>query len=255
MQTAGFVVDVWEEAAPGAARSSQDSSLVLPFEDGLRVAAIDGATPHPDQELKVGCDAAVYASALVRLALHSRVPLLVALENANETLHVRAANVWMIPRATVAAADIGEYDTGVVRAGDCVAFARHGEAWRPLFPELTSPAQMRARIAEIGEVSLEALMRMVKENPQGADPTPLEDRPTVAVGTFPELRPQRAEVPAGWDELVLASDGARLDAHRVADLERWLADLREWERAGGDGTVEPWKPHDDVTVVRVRPTR
>jgi hypothetical protein len=39
----------------------------------------------------------------------------------------------------------------------------------------------------------------------------------------------------------------------VADLERWLADLREWEKAGGDDTIEPWQPHDDVTVVRVRP--
>lgn len=224
---------------------------MLPFDDRLRVAAIDGVTPHPDSELKVGCDTAVYAAALVRLALHSRVPLPAALENANETLHVRAANVWMIPRATVAVADIGEYATGVIRAGDCAAFARNGDAWKPLFPELVSPTEMRKRIAEIGEVSMDELMRMLKETGRDADPLPFDERATVAVGTFPDLHPQQAEIPSGWDELVLASDGARLDPHRVRDLEQWLADLREWEKTGGDGTVEPWKPHDDVTVVRV----
>ncbi len=52
----------------------------------------------------------------------------------------------------------------------------------------------------------------------------------------------------GFDELVLASDGARLARERQGELEGWLAQLRDYER---NECQHETKPHDDVTVLRV----
>jgi len=73
---------------------------------------------------------------------------------------------------------------------------------------------------------------------------------TAALGRFPDIKTEAAAMES-FEELVLASDGARLDPERLSDLGAWLDDLRAWERehlrprAGA-------KMHDDLTVIRAR---
>lgn len=53
------------------------------------------------------------------------------------------------------------------------------------------------------------------------------------------------------EELVLATDGARLSAERVANLPTWLAELRDWERREFVARAAV-KRHDDVAVLHLR---
>jgi hypothetical protein len=55
----------------------------------------------------------------------------------------------------------------------------------------------------------------------------------------------------GVTELVLASDGARLNERVLDDLAGWLGGLREWERRRTHLCRAAEKTHDDVTVVRL----
>jgi hypothetical protein len=75
---------------------------------------------------------------------------------------------------------------------------------------------------------------------------------STAVGRFGEPLLQRFSAD-GVQELVLASDGARLSEAILDDLTAWLGRLRRWEEQRSELGRAAEKVHDDVTVLRLRP--
>jgi hypothetical protein len=74
---------------------------------------------------------------------------------------------------------------------------------------------------------------------------------TAAIGRFAEPLLECKEI-EGFDELVLASGGARLDVARLDELDEWLDGLRRWERTAPRGAKVSDDVHDDATVLRWR---
>ena len=72
---------------------------------------------------------------------------------------------------------------------------------------------------------------------------------TSPVGRFLRLSTESADFD-DFDELILATDGARLTKERAAEVEKWLSGLRAWEKENSD-TRAARKVHDDFTVIRV----
>jgi hypothetical protein len=247
VQAGRFLVELIER--PGADRSpSQDSSLVVPRPDGgLRAVALDGVTPMEPERRVIGLDEATYAAGLTRTALLSERPATDALRAANNALHRAAIHPSRLQRQTCATvADIApDGRVRIVQAGDCVAFARTGERIELLVPDdavdrgmLDAVRALRARRPSFADV--DQRQRYIREEAEL-----LEGRSrwrSTAVGRFADPILIEAEVEPGWDELVLASDGAALTVDRVRDLDAWA------ERLATEGA------DDDLTLIRIRPT-
>jgi hypothetical protein len=248
----GFAIDRWEEPAPGA-RPTQDASLVTHHGEVLRIAAIDGCSLSRPVVHPLPLDGGIWAAALTRTALVAEPDLERALDRTNAALHgAPARSPRDLPQACAVIADLGTAATRIVRAGDCEAWVRRGARWQSLFPaEIRTPestVRFRAWVREHGDASADE--RYDAESTIWADPATWT---TAALGRFAQVMSQSCSL-VDFDELVLASDGARLDAKRLADIEGWLPRLREWERE----TRRPLagaKAHDDVVLLRVRPSR
>ena len=135
-----------------------------------------------------------------------------------------------------------------MRGGNCEAWLRLGVSWRSLFG-----SQWPAAVAEE-----HARWLAEHANASAAEVSAQEERRfghpdawvSVPPGRFPKTKLEALRFDEPWDELVLASDGARLNDERVNDLEGWLGTLRTWERAARTSYAAE-KRHDDVTVLRV----
>jgi hypothetical protein len=241
----GWRVSVLERTA-GARRHSQDASLVLERPDGrLRAAAIDGVTPWDTEARVMGLDEATYAAQIVRASLVADDTAVECLAAANEVLHrpgVRPSRAQCMAGAVVV--DLTPSGTAVVtQAGECPAFARIGRRAEALVPERAVAVSRRAQLDELRS------RRPVVDDREArrahlAEEAALLDAPqaweTAAIGRFAEPRLHVAEVGAGWDELVLASDGAGLDARTAAGAHLLAIEL-------STGRVS-----DDLTLIRVR---
>lgn len=249
----GFNGTLWE-AAYDKARASQDASVVLARAGTVRIAVIDGRTPAVDAPTVLGCDLGIHAAQIVRHALHGDGTLEEALELANRFLHAEQDTAKSAhPEASCVAADIGADGARIVQAGDCDAWTFEAEGWRRLFPEgaMTGEAAERDRAwyAQSAELDLPTLLRLERERDYVNTESAWR---TSAVGRFPRVKLDCMTLEE-WETLLLASDGARLTAARLARLDAWLAELREWERgASPEEGVFAWKPHDDVTVLRIQ---
>jgi hypothetical protein len=240
------------ESPSGHAPATQDAWLALGREGGLRLAAIDGATPPPGAPAFCGLDAATWAAQVTRASLLANDDVAVCLWRANRSLFDPGqASAGARPQAAVAVADIrvrwdGDPHAEVVRASDCVAFARFGSRWKALFPN----DRLTAEAAQVWDAWC-----ATHRGASARERAEAEDRAlgapdawrTAAIGRLAEPRLEWVEV-EGFDELVLASDGARVDLARLDALDEWLDGLRRWER------TQPYidKMHDDATVVRWR---
>jgi len=244
VRAGGFRAEVLER--PGAGRSpSQDASLLLPRPDGgLRAVALDGVTPMEPERRVIGLDEATYAAGLTRTALLAERPAADGLRAANQALHRAAVHPSRLQRQTCATvADIApDGSVLITQAGDCVAFARTGERVDALVPDdavdrgmLDAVRALRARRPPFDDA--EERRRYIREE---ADL--LEGRRrwrSTAIGRFADPILIQAEVAPGWDELVLASDGAALTVDRVRDLDAWA------ERLATDHA------EDDLTLLRI----
>jgi hypothetical protein len=253
-KTNKYRVDIWEEASPGTNRASQDTSLLIPFDRFLRVAAIDGISPHPDGPITLGCDSGIYGAGVVSLALKSGLSLVEAFGRANKELYKEGANIWMTPRATVIALDIAvDGSAEAVRGGDCLLFIKRSDKWISLLPDLKTPKERRESIrSRLESQGKETINEVMKNLAASSDTTQYQEQSSCAIGTLKEANLEVINIEEGWQEIILCSDGARFSEEACDDSEGWINGLREWERSGGDGTVEPWKPHDDVTLIRIR---
>jgi hypothetical protein len=249
-----FDVQVWESAS-GCAPTSQDSSLVVRFDDWVRVAVLDGITPTTATPHVVGLDGAAWAARVARSALEAAAPAPDALVAANNELLARPGIGQLLhrdrPHTMAAVADIMSDDAlRVTIAGDCQAFVAHNGEWRelaggPLFLDAARAewADWREQAGDIDPVDdiADAYERILADPGRGG---------STAVGLFTDPHFETFEVaPGDWDEVVVASDGARLRPDVVADLDDWLDGLRQ--REGTEHTAD-YKPHDDVVVIHLR---
>jgi hypothetical protein len=254
--TMGWRIETWEQ--PSGSAASQDAQLVWPDPAAarLRVAVLDGVTPTRRCREFVGVAGPMYAAAVARLALQRTASGLAdGLLAANRHLHDCA-----VPRSRdqaqtcVTAADVfadGRVD--VVRAGDCDAWARTARGWQRLGTGTAlTPAveaawqQWRDRHPDVDRDRRHDAEERFFGRPDAWTSTALGRFAQPVIRTFSLT---------GVTELVLASDGARLDERRLADLATWLAVLREWERVRLVDRRAAEKQHDDVTVVRLTRAR
>jgi serine/threonine protein phosphatase PrpC len=250
--TMGWRIEAWEQPAGSAA--SQDAHLVWPDPAGerLRVAVLDGVTPTRNCRSVVGVAGPMYAAAVARLALQrSGSSLEDCVLAANRHLHDGAIERTRDQAQTcVTAADIHpDGRVEVVRAGDCEAWARTADGWVALGcgTALTAPVASRwdewqARNADVSRETRHDAEEGFLGRPEAWTST--------AVGRFerPVIRRFRLD---GIDELVLASDGARLSEPVLDELPTWMGDLRGWERERAHLGRAAEKVHDDVTVLRL----
>jgi hypothetical protein len=251
---AGWHVESWEQ--PSGASGSQDAKLVWPHANGgrLRVAALDGVTPSLRCRTVVGVDGAMYAAAIVRLALQQTdAPLDRCMLTANGHLHdPTLGRSRDQPQACVTAAEIfPDGHVEVVRAGDCEAWARTSQGWVSLGSGTALTADVAAEWAEWQRCHA-TVGRDLRHDAEERFLGRQEAWISTALGRFASPVLQRF---AADDvlELVLASDGARLSEPVLDDLPSWLGGLRHWEgRRSGLGRAAD-KRHDDVTVLRLTP--
>jgi hypothetical protein len=240
------------DSPSGLADASQDAWLAVAHGGRLRLAVIDGATPPPGAPMFCGLDAATWAAQVTRAALLADDDIAACLWRANRTLHDPASlRAGARPQAAAVAADVrtrwdGDAFAHVARASDCVAFARHGRRWTALFPlpRLTTEAAQVWSAWCATHADATTVKRAEAEDRALGSPAAWR---TAAIGRFADPLLECTQV-EGFDELVLASDGARLGVEQLDDLEAWLDALRSWER----GHDVDGKRHDDVTVVRWR---
>jgi hypothetical protein len=250
----GWRIEAWEQ--PSGSAASQDAKLVWPDPAGrfLRVAVLDGVTPSRRCRTVVGVDGAMYAAAIAHLALqHPERPLEQCVLAANQALHDERLDRSRDQTQTcVTAADVfpgGRVD--VVRAGDCEAWARTDRGWAALGSGSALTAHTEAAW-DRWQRRHPAVDRSARHDAEERLLGRAEAWTSTALGRFasPVLRRFSAHCVR---ELVLASDGARLSEAVLDDLPAWLFSLRGWERARTALGAAPGKPHDDVTVLRLRP--
>jgi hypothetical protein len=222
---------------------TQDSSLVSVRDGVLRIAAIDGVTPSPDTPSRFGLDGAAAAASVVRACLLAPVGITAAISAASADLYTPGLSLSANSAACVAAADISLSDgvVEIVRAGDCEAYAQAPDgSWRALFGRAASEwADEACRAAGWPFISTPEYRR-------------IWDTPgawlTNAVGSVPVPVVEQVRLdPDDWSCLIVASDGAHLDAERASRLDEHLASLC------GDCHEGPgYLSHGDITIVRVR---
>lgn len=249
LEAGDFIIDLWEDPA-GSSHPSQDAALVTHRNGVLRVAAIDGCSLSRSLPQAPTIDGGLWAAAMVRTALLAAEAPVDALRAANATLHNPSVRTPRdLPQACVVVADLVHPSPRVVRAGDCEAWVGQGRAWKRLFDREIRTAASAKEFRSWTEAHPEATAdeRYDAEVEIWASSSAWH---TAAIGRFPEVMPQTCDLP-DFDELVLATDGARLDSDRLPILDAWLRGLRIWERdnlhprAGG-------KIHDDFVVLRAR---
>jgi serine/threonine protein phosphatase PrpC len=249
---AGWHVESWEQASGDA--GTQDAMLVWPEPTAgrMRVAVLDGVTPTAGCATVVGVDGAMYASAIVRLALQrTDGPLEECVLAANRHLHDGSlARSRDQAQACVTAVDIfADGRVEVVRAGDCEAWARTGNGW----VALGSGTALTADVAEEWDEWQRRNPAVDRDARHDAEERFLGRRDawtSTALGRFASPVLQRFTAD-GVSELVLASDGARLRERALDDLPAWMGGLRRWERRRADLGRAGEKVHDDVTVLRL----
>ena len=250
-ETSLGTVDLWSEKSPDAV-SSQDSYLIDERQQGLRLAVLDGVTPMTPEPWRLGLDRARYAAEITRAVLLADVPLKQALDLAQVELYrPEIANSRERSYTGVVAVDVPLDAKGdwaqVIIALDCEAWAYQKGHWQVLDPgDMLQPAARQAfqdLVATKDKLDFEKLL--------AAESKLLGDENCwrrTGVGQFEAVQTATFAI-SGWQRLVLASDGARIDARRLERLGGWMSELRGWEESNED--PERYTRHGDVTVLRL----
>jgi hypothetical protein len=242
MHGTAIKTDVWF-GGNGHAPGSQDDYLIDPRHSGvLRLAVLDGVTPF-ERKGPAGIDQAVWAAGVTRTMVRNIGEPRQLLEDAHAELFQEDTYLSRHrPGTAVAVADVtiseGHLNVDAASAADCSVWVRHGEHWKEIVggdhlsaQARTSWEQWKREHADIEEEMLglaEALLLDDEEN-----------RESPAIGRDTDLKPRSASI-EGADEVVICTDGARLDPTSLNDLEAHINGfIRETDRG-------------DVTVIRVR---
>ena len=245
-----FAVERWRLPA---AQFGQDDDLVAAVGSDARFAVIDGLAPGRRDASPFGGDAGRYAAAIVRLALGGPDGVATALTSAAAHLHDPAIRFDRDQAAASAiVASVNRHRTEIVVAGAGTAFIRRDGFWtqagsgRMLDAAAESAFQEALNAADIADADARTAF-------ERSNPIPFDGWHTTPAGRFPTMRTEQVELDNDWDELVLATAGARLDTSLLDDLGGWLAGLRAWEAGNAGRLGRHGAPvHDDVTVLRIR---
>lgn len=245
LETGPFRITLWEEAAK-VGWPSQDASLVQERDGALRVAVLDGVSPHRTRS-RAGVDDAVWASAVTRAALAAPVPLGEALRSASDHLHEGLPEARAEAQACTVAADITARGIQVVRAGDCEAWVQRAGLWGPLLvgDHLTTEGRRRVTDWERShpEAGLDELL--AAESRLLAHPHLWRTTP---VGRLRVPVLQQLVHSSDWHALCLTSDGACLTRAALRDVPAWMSRVRDHEREHRGAHA---KPRDDITVLLI----
>ncbi|MEI7743039.1 MAG: hypothetical protein WCK58_04720 [Chloroflexota bacterium] len=241
-------VEVWDLPA-----GRREDHLVAGHETLARIAVLTGVPGASDARSAMGTDEPRFATAVARAALRDDASAGTALDAANRALfdpsrtgHRTQASV------TAIVATVTRHGTEILAAGAAGAYALRDGDWFALVPgtPLTSDGEalLRGWSMEHPEATAderaEAVVRLVDDPALWRNP---------AAGSFARLSPDVVTIDNDWEELVLASEGARLDPSLLGRLEGWIAGLRAWEAQHAVALGRGGAPvHDDVTVIRVR---
>jgi hypothetical protein len=241
-------LDIWEE--PGLkTRPSEDSWLVATRPDTLRLAVIDGSTAPPDALGRAGVDPAAWAAGILRTTLINGQDVTEAIKDANSYLYQPELRSQAQSMATVLVAELDRRGLlTLVRGGNCEAWLRSHGNWRSLFgPQW--PEEVLSRHLDWLSDNRDATPELVSAQEETHFGHP-DAWVSVPPGRFAEVKLETLTLNEEWDELVIATDGARLTKERIEDLDSWLSHIREWEAlARKSYAVE--KRHDDISVIRL----
>lgn len=244
-----WLVETWERSRdPGEV--TRDAVLVDPRPGTLRIAAIDGVTPTAATPEFAGVDGAVWAASLVRAALLAHRPLEACAAAAHDALRAlgRPPSPRDRPQASFAAADLDADGVHLLRAGDCEAWCEGSGAWQRVFPQQIDTPEERAR-----------MLRWTRDHPDlpfieydRARPEAGDIWTTSALGRLPRPTLQARHLD-GCRELVLATDGARLQPWSLPTLDDWLGGMTAHQQ---QFAVSRWETGpDDLAVIRIRNAR
>lgn len=248
-----YELTVWEEASSPSG-ISRASWLVSPRPQVLRLAVIDGSTSLTGAMERAGVEPAAWAAAIVRATLLSAQSLESALEAANDYLHQPLLRSQAQSMAAVLAVEVAdEGSLSFVLGGNCEAWLHRAGRWTSLFgPQEEGTVRIHHRLWLQEHFDASAAEISEQEGLHFGEPRRWYSAPP---GRFPETKLGRLTIEDGrWDELVLASEGARLSEGRVSHLSDWLAELRDWERDAQKAYAAE-RRHRDVAVIRVNRAR
>lgn len=232
-------LEVWSGTG-SAVRCSQDEWLAEPYGAGIRLGVFDGVTPWQGVA-PAGMDPAVWAAGIARAAARSA-------ESPGAGLRAAHAALWRPelapsrrrPSVAAAVADVVAAPLGLTvraaSAADCEVWARGAQGWiRLLGGDALEPTWRRAWQAELdAHPHWDEAARLEAEAVFLDDPACWRHP---ALGRHASLTPQHST--AGMVEsVVLASDGARLDADALERLGEHLAGVMS-------------ESHGDLTVLRL----
>jgi hypothetical protein len=243
----GYQLTCYETAA-SPTTISQDSWLAIDLDNRQRVAVIDGVTPTLTTPAPLGDNGAVWAAGIVRTALATRDDTLTASERANALLHRPQLPGREQSSAALAVIDLSDGQLQSLVAGDCHIWIRDGADWQRLSSDALTPAARQSWsiwLADHVEASQDE--RFAADNQLLGSEASWQHN---ALGRFETIKTEQLMVRAP-DEIVLATDGARLNAECVCDLDRWLTGLRDWERSQAQPPAGINR-HDDVTVISMQ---
>lgn len=253
----GAALTCWSE--PGSSATAMQDALHWSSQPGgvLRVAAIDGCTPMRQTPTVAGVNGATYAATVTSSALQEHRPVPEVLESVNAHLFNMAPDLVAAarPSATAAVAELtlvspGLFSVRAWAAGDAQVWVRTTAGWSmlvggsscaPEVKERWAPQRDAYKATGIPFHELQDLEAAFYDDPAlFSNHTPL--------GRFEQLLLQHRSSEAF--EVVCATDGALLTEAALADLDGWIASVRELEARG----VARIKATDDLAVIRVTPT-
>lgn len=234
--------DVWF-GGNGHAPASQDDYLMDPRHSGvIRLAVFDGVTPF-ERKGPAGLDQAVWAAGVTRTLVRNIGAPRELLEDAHRELF--ESNTYLSrhrPGTAVAVADVtigdGVLNVDAASAADCSVWVRRGDDWQEIVggDHLTPQARKEWEDWKSEHAGIEEEMLGLAEALFLDDE---ENRESPAIGRDRELKPRSASI-EGADEVVVCTDGAKLDPTSLNDIEGHIKNfIRETDRG-------------DVTVLRIR---
>ena len=226
--------------------------LALPVgTDRLRVTVFDGRPLISSARSASSTDPSRAAVALARAALSDSVAVPTALSRVNVDLFTEVSLGPARPSASLVLAELlSDGRIALARAGAGDAFARFGTEWVSLFPPDPLRPEAALIMADWEDLHQRASLadRLLAEDIHVGSSSHWRSTP---VGRFPEMRTERARAD-GADEIIVATEGARLNTERVPNLPRWTASLREWERTrASELTRGGRRLHPPIVLLRV----
>ena len=255
LEIGGWEIDIWQRSkSPDSV--SQDQALACSSPGGgVRIAVVDGVTPHQKTPGQGRVNGAVFAATVIRQQLKEGGDLAQSMQKANKALHSSFVKDGLIsralPQATAAGVDIApDGSITVAHAGTDSVIVRQGGQLKEVFGGDPVDPQAIQKVAEAK-----------KANPDMSPDQKLEleekywsqdQWKSTSIGRFENATIQQASIQEEPDEIILASDGAWLnDISRAESVDAWVdSGLRDFESAQQTHGAD--KKYDDITIIRAR---